>query len=66
MIIVNRDSQALACLNACKENGINVPEDMEIVCLNDTKYLSMVRPEISAYEIPTYENKYGQKKRGFY
>lgn len=55
LIIVNRDSQALACLNACKENGINVPEDMEIVCLNDTKYLSMVRPEISAYEIPTYD-----------
>ena len=28
---------------------------MEIICLNDTKYLSMVRPEISAYEVPTYD-----------
>lgn len=55
LMMVNRDSQALACLNACKENNINVPEDMEIVCLNDTKYLSMVRPEISAYEVPTYD-----------
>ena len=55
LMIVNRDSQALACLNACRENGVNVPEDMEIICLNDTKYLSMVRPEISAYEVPTYD-----------
>ena len=55
LVIVNRDSQALACLNACKENGIKVPEDIEIVCLNDTKYLSMVRPEVSAFEIPSYD-----------
>lgn len=28
---------------------------MEIICLNDTKYLSMVRPEVSAFEVPTYD-----------
>lgn len=55
LFMCNRDSQAIACLNACRENGVKVPEDMEIVCLNDTKYLSMIRPEISAYEIPTYD-----------
>ena len=54
-MIVNRDSQALACLNACNENGVKVPEEMEIICLNDTKYLSMVRPEVSAFEVPTYD-----------
>lgn len=55
LMIVNRDSQALACLNACVENGIKIPDEMEIICLNDTKYLSMVRPEISAFEIPSYD-----------
>ena len=55
LMIVNRDSQALACLNACHENGIKIPEDMDIICLNDTKYLSMVRPEVSAFEVPTYD-----------
>lgn len=55
LVICNRDSQALACLNACHENGIKVPEEIEIVCLNDTKYLSMVRPEVSAFEMPTYD-----------
>ncbi|MDO4500709.1 MAG: LacI family DNA-binding transcriptional regulator [Erysipelotrichaceae bacterium] len=55
LVIANRDSQALACLNACNENGVKVPEEVEIVCMNDTKYLSMVRPEISAFSIPTYD-----------
>ena len=55
LMIVNRDSQALACLNACRENNVRIPEDMEIICLNDTKYLSMVRPEVSAFEVPTYD-----------
>ena len=55
LLICDRDSQALACLNACKENGVKVPEEMEIICLNDTKYLSMVRPEISAFEVPSYD-----------
>ncbi len=55
LVIVNRDSQALACLNACNENNVKIPQDIEIICLNDTKYLSMVRPEVTAFEIPTYD-----------
>lgn len=55
LVIANRDSQAFACLNAAKENGINVPEDLEIVCMSDSKFNSMVRPEISAFTIPTYD-----------
>ena len=55
LLIVNRDSQALAVLNAARENGIAVPEEMELVCVIDTKYNSMVRPMISAYTIPSYD-----------
>lgn len=55
LVIANRDSQAFACLNAAKENGIEVPEDLEIVCMSDSKFNSMVRPEISAFTIPTYD-----------
>ncbi len=55
LIIVNRDSQAMAVLNAAAENNIKIPEDMELVCMSDSKYNSMVRPEISAYTIPTYD-----------
>ena len=55
LMIVSRDSQALACLNAARENGIRIPEDMEIICLNESKYTSMVRPKISGYIVPSYD-----------
>ncbi len=55
LVIANRDSQALACANAAQECGIRVPEDLEIVCLIDTKYNAMVRPQISSYAIPSYD-----------
>ena len=38
LIIANRDSQAIAVVNAAKENGIDIPKEMEIVCVIDTKY----------------------------
>jgi len=55
LFIVDRDSQAMAALNAATENGIKVPEDMEIVCMNESKYTSSVRPEISSFVVPTYD-----------
>ena len=54
-MIGNRDSQAMAILNAAKENNISVPDEMEIVCVIDTKYNSMVRPQISSFSIPSYD-----------
>ena len=55
LVIANRDSQAMAVLNACNENGIKSPDDTEIVCAIDTKYNSMVRPEISSFSVPSYD-----------
>lgn len=54
-MIANRDSQAIAALNAASENGMNVPEDLEIVCLIDSKYNNMVRPRLSSFAIPSYD-----------
>lgn len=53
--IAFRDSQAIAMLNAAREHGYSVPEDLEIVTVIDSKYLPMVRPRISAYNIPDYD-----------
>ena len=55
LVIGYRDSQAMAVINAAKENGINVPDQMEVVCVIDTKYNSMVRPQISSFSIPSYD-----------
>ena len=38
-----------------KENGIDIPKEMEIVCVIDTKYNSMMRPQISSFAIPSYD-----------
>lgn len=55
LMIGNRDSQAMAILNAARENGISVPDQMEVVCVIDTKYNSMIRPQISSFSIPSYD-----------
>ena len=55
VFVANRDSQALAALNASTGHGIKVPEDMELICMNESKYTSSVRPEISSYVVPTYD-----------
>jgi len=55
LVIAHRDSQALAVSNAAAESGIRIPEDMEIVCIIDTKYNSMVRPQLSSFSIPSYD-----------
>lgn len=55
LMIGNRDSQAMAIVNASEENGIKIPEDMEVVCVIDTKYNTMMRPQISSFSIPSYD-----------
>lgn len=55
LMLVSRDSQALAVVNAARENNINIPEDMELICMNDTKYNSMVRPTVSGFVVPNYD-----------
>lgn len=55
LVIGNRDSQAMAVINAARENNIDVPNDMEVVCVIDTKYNSMMRPQISSFSIPSYD-----------
>lgn len=55
LVLAYRDSQAMAVLNTATENGIQVPDEMEIICIYDSKYNSMARPQISAYKIPDYD-----------
>ncbi len=55
LMITYRDSQAMAVLNTAKEAGISIPEDMELACVLDSKYLAMARPQISGFKIPDYD-----------
>lgn len=53
--IAFRDSQAIAAINAASEAGYKIPDDAEVISVLDDKYLNMVRPRISAYNIPDYD-----------
>ena len=55
LMIGNRDSQAMAIVNAARENDIAVPNEMEVACVIDTKYNAMMRPQISSFSIPSYD-----------
>lgn len=55
LMITYRDSQAMAVLNTAKEAGISIPDEMELACVLDSKYLAMARPQISGFKIPDYD-----------
>ena len=55
VIIANRDSQAIAVMNAAKEAGYSIPEDIQVVCVIDTKYNKMLRPQLSSFVMPSYD-----------
>lgn len=55
LIVTYRDSQAMAILNAASEAGYSIPDDMELICVLDSKYNSMARPQISGFKIPDYD-----------
>lgn len=55
VVITYRDSQAMAVLNTAKEAGISIPDEMELVCVLDSKYNAMARPQISGFKIPDYD-----------
>ncbi|HAX73243.1 MAG TPA: LacI family transcriptional regulator [Firmicutes bacterium] len=53
--IAVRDSIAVQFMNAAIENGISVPNDLEIIGFQNTKYAIMSRPQLSTVNIPTYD-----------
>ena len=55
LVVAHRDSQAMAVINAATEAGLGVPKDMDVVCIIDSKYNSMMRPQISSFAIPSYD-----------
>lgn len=54
-IIATRDSIAIACLNAAKELNIDVPNNLEIIGFDNTKYARMSYPQLSSISFSTYD-----------
>ena len=53
--IAVRDSIAVMFMNAAIEHGISVPDELEIIGFQNTKYALMSRPQLSTINIPTYD-----------
>ncbi len=56
LVLTYRDSQAIAVLNACSENNVKIPDEMELICVRGSRYTDMVRPQISSFEVPGYDS----------
>ena len=50
-----RDSIAVMFMNAAIEKGISIPNDLEVIGFQNTKYALMSRPQLSTINIPTYD-----------
>ena len=37
------------------KNILSIPDDLELVCVLDSKYNAMARPQISGFKIPDYD-----------
>ncbi len=53
--IAPRDTISCGVANAANENGISIPNEVQIVSVIGTKYSTIVRPTLTTFEIDMYE-----------
>lgn len=53
--ICYRDSIAMAVENAATDNGLKVPDDVEVLSIVGTKYANIARPSLSSFQISMQE-----------
>jgi|SRR5690554_4350035 len=53
--IVVRDSIAVSMINAASNLGISIPDDLEIMGFQNTKYSRMSRPTLTSIDNPIYD-----------
>ncbi|MBQ3253824.1 MAG: substrate-binding domain-containing protein, partial [Acholeplasmatales bacterium] len=54
-LIAVRDSIAVSFMNIAIKSGKNVPEDVSIVGLQNTKYAILSRPTLTCVDTPVYD-----------
>ena len=55
VVMTGYDKQAVAIVNAAQDNGIKIPEEMEVVGMMDTSYAIMCRPALTSIHVPVYD-----------
>lgn len=54
VVITGYDKEGVAIINAARENGIRVPEDLEVIGMMNTSYGVMCNPTLTTVNIPVY------------
>lgn len=53
--LVVRDSIAISFMNVATKRGIKVPEELQVIGFQNTKYAQLSNPKLTCAEIPIYE-----------
>ena len=53
--LVVRDSIAISMMNVAMKKGINVPNQMQVIGFQNTRYAQLSNPKLTCVEIPIYE-----------
>lgn len=55
LVFTGYDKEAVAVVNAATDNGIKVPEEMEVIGMMDTSYALICRPTLTSIHVPVYD-----------
>ncbi len=53
--LVVRDSMAISFMNVATKRGIKVPDELQVIGFQNTRYALLSNPKLSCVEIPIYE-----------
>ncbi|KIL48328.1 catabolite control protein A [Jeotgalibacillus alimentarius] len=54
-IFVGNDEMALGVVHGAQDEGLNIPEDVEVISFDNTKLALMVRPQLTSVVQPLYD-----------
>lgn len=55
VVLAVRDSMAISFMNIAQKEGIRVPEDMQVIGFQNTRYAQLSYPKLSCIDTPIYE-----------
>lgn len=54
-VFVGTDEMALGVIHGAQDNGVSIPEDIEVIGFDNTRLATMVRPQLTTVVQPMYD-----------
>ena len=55
VVMAVRDSMAISFMNLASKMGIKIPEDLQVIGFQNTRYAELSNPKLTCVETPIYE-----------